>query len=68
MTQRDWYDILSRVNLNQLLSFLVVAEEKSFRMAALRMHISQSAVSVQIQHLERALGVPLFHRTTRSVS
>ena len=68
MKQRDWYDVLSRVNLNQLLFFLVVAEEKSFRMAALRMHISQSAVSVQVQHLERALGVPLFHRTTRSVS
>ena len=67
MAQRDWYDVLSRVNLNQLLSFLVVAEEKSFRMAAVRMHISQSAVSVQVQHLERALGVPLFHRTTRSV-
>ena len=67
MTQRDWYDVLSRVNLNQLLSFLVVAEEKSFRLAAVRMHISQSAVSVQVQHLERALGVPLFHRTTRSV-
>ena len=67
MTQHDWYDVLSRVNLNQLLSFLVVAEEKSFRMAAVRMHISQSAVSVQVQHLERALGVPLFHRTTRSV-
>ena len=45
MTQRDWHDALSRVNLNQLLSFLVVAEERSFRMAALRMHISQSAVS-----------------------
>ena len=36
-------------------------------MAAVRMHISQSAVSVQVQHLERALGVPLFHRTTRRV-
>ena len=67
MTQPDWYEVLSRVNLNQLLSFLVVAEEKSFRMAAVRMHISQSALSVQVQHLERALGVPLFHRTTRSV-
>ena len=68
MTQRDWYQVLSRINLNQLLSFLVVAEEKSFRSAALRMHISQSALSVQVQHLERALGVPLFHRTTRSVA
>ena len=50
MTQRDWYDVLSRVNLNQLVSFLVVAEEKSFRMAALRMHISQSADSVQVNY------------------
>lgn len=67
MTQRDWYQILSRLNLNQLLTFLVVSEENSFRSAALRMHISQSAVSVQVQQLENALGVPLFHRTTRSV-
>ena len=45
-----------------------MAEERSFRSAALRMHISQSALSVQVQHLERALGVPLFYRTTRSVA
>jgi len=68
MMQRDWYQLLSRVNLNQLLTFQVVAEEKSFRAAAARMHISQSAVSVQIQRLESVLGVPLFHRTTRSVA
>jgi LysR family carnitine catabolism transcriptional activator len=68
MTQRDWYQLLSRVNLNQLMTFQVVAEEKSFRAAAARMHISQSAVSVQIQRLESALGVPLFHRTTRNVA
>ena len=67
MTQRDWYRVLSRLNLNQVLTFLVVAEEKSFRSAALRMHLSPSAVSVQIQQLERVLGVLLFHRTTRSV-
>ena len=66
--QRDWYVILSRLNLHQLLAFLMVAEEKSFRAAAQRMHISQSAVSVQVQQLESLLGVPLFHRTTRSVS
>ena len=66
--QRDWYHVLSRLNLHQLLTFLVVAEEKSFRAAAQRMHISQSAVSVQVQHLESALGVPLFHRTTRNVT
>ncbi|MES2482780.1 MAG: LysR family transcriptional regulator [Pseudomonadota bacterium] len=68
MTQRDWYQLLSRLNLNQLMTFQVVAEEKSFRAAAARMHISQSAVSVQIQRLESVLGVPLFHRTTRNVA
>lgn len=68
MTQRDWYQLLSRLNLNQLMTFQVVAEEKSFRAAAGRMHISQSAVSVQIQRLEGELGVPLFHRTTRNVT
>lgn len=68
MTQPDWYQALSRVNLNQIVAFLVVAEEKSFRSAALRMHLSQSAVSVQVQQLERVLGVLLFHRTTRSVA
>lgn len=68
MRPRDWYPALSRVNLNQLLSFLVVAEEKSFRAAATRMHLSQSAVSVQVQQLEAVLGVALFHRTTRSVA
>ena len=67
MTPRDWYPVLSRVNLNQLMTFLVVSEEGSFRSAALRMHLSQSAVSVHVQQLESALGVPLFHRTTRSV-
>jgi LysR family transcriptional regulator, carnitine catabolism transcriptional activator len=68
MTQTDWYRTLSRINLNQLSTFLVVAEEKSFRSAAIRMHLSQSAVSVQVQQLERVLGLALFHRTTRSVA
>jgi DNA-binding transcriptional LysR family regulator len=64
----DWYPTLSRLSLQQLLSFLLVAQEKSFRAAGHRMHISQSAVSVQIQQLESFLGVSLFHRTTRNVS
>lgn len=59
---------LSRINLNHLPGFLAVAEHSSFRAAAQRMHISQSALSVQIRQLEQMLGVPLFHRTTRSVN
>lgn len=60
MTQGDWYDVLSRVNLDQLLLFLWVVEERSFRMAGLRMHISQCAVSVQVEHLECALASRCF--------
>jgi LysR family carnitine catabolism transcriptional activator len=65
--ERDWYPVLSRLNFHQLWSFLLVAEEESFRAAAQRMHLSQSAVSVQVQQLESLLGVSLFHRTTRKV-
>ena len=64
----EWYPILSRLSWQQLLSFMLVAQEKGFRAAAQRIHLSQSAVSVQVQQLENLLGVALFHRTTRSVT
>lgn len=48
--------------------FLLVAENASFRAAAMAANRSQSAVSNQIKQLEDQLGVALFHRTTRSVS
>lgn len=56
------------LTLNHVATFVAVAEAGSFRGGAERVNISQSAVSVRIQHLEHRLGVPLFHRTTRSVS
>ena len=57
-----------RLNHNHLPVFLAVAESGSFRSAAARLHVSQSALSVQVRQLEDVFGVPLFHRTTRSVS
>jgi DNA-binding transcriptional LysR family regulator len=57
-----------RLNLNHLPVFLAVADSGSFRAAAARLHVSQSALSVQVRQLEEVFGVPLFHRTTRSVS
>lgn len=54
--------------LAQARAFLVVADELNFGRAARRLHLTQSALSRQIQALERALDVRLFERTTRSVS
>ena len=59
--------LLQRVNLNHLITFLAVADAHSFRGAASVLHVSQSALSVQIRQLEDALGTPVFDRTTRSV-
>lgn len=61
-------ELLHGINLNHLLGFMAVAETGSFRAAALRMHISQSALSVKIRQLEQTVGVSVFHRTTRSVA
>lgn len=55
------------VTLKQLRYFIAVAEDLSFTRAATRLHLSQPAVSVQIRHLERELGVDLLRRTSRSV-
>ncbi|MBO6948635.1 MAG: LysR family transcriptional regulator [Rhodospirillales bacterium] len=55
------------VTLKQLETFLAVAEARGFRRASERLNLSQSAVTAHVQQLESTLGVPLFHRTTRSV-
>jgi LysR family carnitine catabolism transcriptional activator len=55
------------VSLNHLLALAEVAEHRSFRAAAAALHLSQPAVTARIKALEERLGIPLFHRTTRSV-
>lgn len=47
--------------------FLAVADAKSIRAASEQLHIAQSAVSRQIQHLEAELGVPLLNRLPQGV-
>lgn len=58
---------LANINLKLLQTFLLVADESSFRIAAEKSFRSPSAVSAQIRQLEEQLGVALFHRTTRNV-
>ncbi|MCB1447906.1 MAG: LysR family transcriptional regulator, partial [Rhizobiaceae bacterium] len=57
-----------RENFNDLLWFLVVAEERSFTRAAARIGITQSTLSHTIKRLETRMGLRLLARTTRSVS
>ncbi len=51
-----------------LRSFLIVAQELSFRRAAERLALDQSALSRRIQKLEAELGYALFERSTREVT
>lgn len=53
--------------LSELKVFLAAAEELSFSRAAERLHLSQSAISQNIQALERDFGVELFTRQGRTV-
>src|SRR3984885_14635251 len=55
------------MELKHLTSFVAVAEQLSFVRAASQLHISQPALTGQIQKLEEELGVQLLSRNRRSV-
>ncbi len=55
------------LNLAQLRSFIVLAEELNFRKAAQRLYVTQPALSKQIRSLEEFVGTDLFQRTHREV-
>jgi DNA-binding transcriptional LysR family regulator len=57
-----------REELSVLAAFAVVADERSFTRAAVRLGVSTSAVSHSIRALEERLGVRLLARTTRTVA
>jgi LysR family transcriptional activator of nhaA len=53
---------MPQLNYNHLRYFWVVAHAGSLTRAAEKLHLSQSALSVQIQKLEQQVGHPLFDR------
>ena len=59
---------MQRGSLDQLVSFVAVARERSFTSAAAKLNVSQSALSHTIREIEERLGVRLLTRTTGSVS
>ncbi|MBB3180868.1 LysR family transcriptional regulator [Variovorax sp. Sphag1AA] len=59
---------MQKDSLTEFEVVLAVARRQGFRLAAVELEMSTSAVSNAVAGLEARLGVRLFHRTTRSVS
>lgn len=56
------------MTLNELRYIVAVSQESNFRRAAERVFISQPALSLAIQKLEKELGVQIFERSRTAVS
>ena len=61
-------DQVASMELRQLRYFVTLTEELHFGRAAEREHIVQSALSQQVQRLERELGTRLLERSTHHVA
>src|SRR5882724_2964747 len=55
------------MEIRQLRAFIAIAESGTFTAGALRVHVTQAAVSMQIRQLESELGAKLFIRAPRNV-
>jgi len=55
------------MELRHLRYFVAVAEEENVSRAALRLHVSQPALSRQVRDLEDDIGFPLLERSAKSV-
>lgn len=55
------------MEIRQLRAFTAIAESGTFTAGAVRVHITQAAISMQIRQLEIELGAPLFIRAPRRV-
>lgn len=56
------------LKLDGIATFVAVAEAGSISEAARRLRLAKSVVSGRLAELERSLGTPLLHRTTRRLS
>ncbi|WP_321934485.1 MULTISPECIES: LysR family transcriptional regulator [unclassified Paraburkholderia] len=56
------------MDLTLLRAFVTVAREGNLTRAATHLHLTQPAVSLQIKHLQEALGVALFTRTSHGLA
>ena len=56
------------VEVHEMQIFLIAAEEENFSVAARKLHLSQPAISFQIQALEQRLKVQLFQRMGRRIA
>ncbi|MFD1623698.1 LysR family transcriptional regulator [Azospirillum griseum] len=70
MTEKDGGDFMQRsaMKLNEIHTFVAVAEAQSVQEAGRRLGLTQSAVSRLIQRLEAELGVTLFDRQTKPLT
>ncbi len=59
--------MIRNLDLTALRSFITVAETGGVTKAAAQLHLTQSAVSMQLKRLEEALGQPLLLRSGRGV-
>ena len=58
---------MSLLNYHHLRYFWAIAHERSLTRAAARLHVSPSALSIQLRQLEARLGQPLFERKNRRI-
>ncbi|QDW40804.1 LysR family transcriptional regulator [Bradyrhizobium sp. KBS0727] len=64
---RQYVDSIISMDIRTLRYFVAIAEEGTISKAALRLHVAQPALSLQLRKLEAELGSALLHRTARGV-
>lgn len=59
---------MAELNFHHLRYFQAIAQERNLTRAAAKLHISPSALSIQLRQLEERLGQPLFDRQRRQMA